>query len=227
MANYYIIRMVKIMEMLDRFNININNDELLNEALTHTSYSHEHPGCISYERLEYLGDAVLELVMSDYLYKNTLLPEGLMSKKRSEYVCEEALYEYAKELNLESYIKVGNGLDGPNRSIVADVFEAMIGTIYLEAGIDKIKEIFNEIILPHIENGTVFLSDYKSVLQELVQTDKGTVSYVTVSESGPAHNKIFEVDVIVDGIVFGHGIGHSKKEAEQQAAKDAYNKRAH
>ena len=215
------------MEMLRKFNIKITNKELLNEALTHTSYAHEHNGAISYERLEYLGDAVLELVMSDYLYKNTLLPEGLMSKKRSEYVCEEALYEYAKELNLEKYIKVGNGLNGPNRSIIADVFEAILGTVYLEEGIKKVKEIFNKLILPHIENGTIFLSDYKSVLQELVQTDKGAINYVTVSETGPAHNKEFEVDVFVDGIKFGHGVGRSKKEAEQQAAKYAFNKRAH
>ena len=214
------------MKILERFNIKIDDEELLEEALTHTSYVHEHPGTISYERLEYLGDAVLELVMSDYLYKNTLLPEGLMSKKRSEYVCEEALFEYAKELDLESHIRIGNGLAEPNRSIIADTFEAVLGAIYLTVGIEKVREIFNEIILPHVENGTVFLSDYKSVLQELVQTEKGTIEYITVNETGPAHNREFEVEVKVDGIIYGHGIGHSKKEAEQAAAKDAYSKRA-
>lgn len=214
------------MDMLEKFGITISNDKLLLEALTHTSYSHEHPGEISYERLEYLGDAVLELVMSDYLYKNTLLPEGLMSKKRSEYVCEEALFEYAKELNLDNKIRLGNGISEPNQSIIADVFESIIGVVYLEYGIEKVREIFNSIVVPHVENGTVFLADYKSMLQELVQMDKQTLQYQVIKESGPAHDKYFEVEVRVDGIVFGVGKGHSKKMAEQNAAKDAYEKRA-
>ena len=213
-------------ELFEKININPTNLDLYNLAFTHSSYVNEKNVKDDYERLEYLGDAVLELVMSDYLYKNTLLPEGLMSKKRSEYVCEEALFEYAKELDLESHIRIGNGLAEPNRSIIADTFEAVLGAIYLTVGIEKVREIFNEIILPHVENGTVFLSDYKSVLQELVQTEKGTIEYITVNETGPAHNREFEVEVKVDGIIYGHGIGHSKKEAEQAAAKDAYSKRA-
>lgn len=214
------------MKILEKYGITIKDEELLKEALTHTSYSHEHSGEISYERLEYLGDAVLELVMSDYLYKNTLLPEGLMSKKRSEYVCESALYEYSKYLDLASKIRVGNGIAKPNKTIIADVFEAIIGVIYLENGIDKVKLLFDELIVPHIEKGTVFLDDYKSTLQELVQMDKKTLVYKVINETGPAHNKSFEVEVSVDGIVFGRGHGHSKKEAEQMAAKDAYNKQA-
>ena len=218
--------MVKIMEKLKEFGIEFKNNELLTEAFTHTSYTHEH-GDASYERLEYLGDAVLELVMSEYLFKNTNLPEGLMSKKRSEYVCEDALYEYSKELNLEKRIRLGNGISEPNKSIIADVFEAVIGVIYLENGLSKVEEIFNSIIVPHVEKGTVFLSDYKSVLQELVQMDKKSLVYRVINESGPAHNKSFDVEVSVDGIIYGRGHGHSKKEAEQNAAKDAYNKQAH
>jgi len=217
--------MVKNMKILDNFGIEFKDATLLETALTHTSYSHEH-NVPSYERLEYLGDAVLELVMSDYLYKNTTLPEGLMSKKRSEYVCENALYEYSKELHLEEKIRVGNGIVKPNKTVIADVFEAVIGVIYLENGIEKVHELFNAIIVPHIENGTVFLDDYKSTLQELVQMDKKTLVYRVIGESGPAHNKSFEVEVSVDGIVFGRGVGHSKKEAEQMAAKDAYSKQA-
>lgn len=213
------------MEILKEFDIKLENEELLNTAFTHSSYSHEH-GVPSYERLEYLGDAVLELVMSDYLYKNTDLPEGLMSKKRSEYVCENALFEYSKELHFEDKIRVGNGVDAPNKAVIADVFEAVIGLIYLENGLDKVKAIFNNIIVPHIENNTVFLDDYKSTLQELVQMDKKTLIYKLTKESGPAHNRCFDVEVYVDGILFGQGKGRSKKEAEQNAAKEAIDKQA-
>lgn len=211
--------------LLKKYNIDIKNKELLNQALTHTSYANEHD-VESYERLEYLGDAVLEIVCSDYLFNETDLPEGKMSKLRSLYVCENALYEYSKSLNLEKYIKLGNGVAAPNKTIIADVFEAVIGVIYLEFGIDKVKKLFYEIIVPHIEKHEDFLMDYKSLLQESVQTVRKSVTYNLVSESGPAHKKEFKVEVIIDGLVFGVGVGGSKKEAEQNAAKEAYMKRA-
>ncbi len=211
--------------MLKKFGIILKNDKLLNEALTHTSFSNEH-NTNSYERLEYLGDAVLEIVCSEYLYFNTNYPEGEMSRLRSLYVCENALYEYSKEFNLKDYIKVGNGIDEPNKTIIADVFEALIAVIYLEYGIDTVKKLFNKLIVPYIEKKSDFLMDYKSLLQESVQTVKKSVTYKLIEESGPAHDKRFTVEAIIDDLVFGVGEGGSKKEAEQNAAKAAYKKRA-
>ena len=131
---------------LSRYGISKDNKDL-QVALTHTSYANEH-NIESYERLEYLGDAVLELVISDYFYKNTKLAEGQMSKKRSMYVCEEALDAYAKEINLANYIKVGNGMHNEvNATIVADVFEAVIAVIYLNNGLSKAKEFIYDLFL--------------------------------------------------------------------------------
>ena len=208
-----------------RYGIKIKNEKLLTEALTHSSYSNEH-NTSSYERLEYLGDAVLEIVCSDYLYKNKDLHEGDLSKLRSLYVCENALYEYAKELDLSSYILLGNGINKPNKTIVADVFEACMAVIYLEKGLDSVKKLFNALIVPYIEREDDFLRDYKTLLQESVQTVKKSVEYKLIGEKGPAHKKTFEVEVIIDGLVYAKASGPSKKEAEQNAAKIAYNKRA-
>ncbi len=203
----------------------MHNSKLLEIALTHTSFANEH-GVESYERLEFLGDAVLELVSSDYIYKTNKYSEGEMSRKRSLYVCENALYEYSKEINLKSYIKVGNGVKEANKTVIADVFEAIIGAIYLEKGLSTVEYFFKTLIVPYIESDVDFLMDYKSTLQELVQTEKKSVEYVLVKEGGPAHKKYFVVDVVIDGIVYGEGTGKSKKEAEQHAAKEAIRKRA-
>ena len=211
--------------IFSKYGITIKNEKLLKEALTHSSYSNEHGGTC-YERLEYLGDAVLEIVCSEYLYKNTNNPEGEMSRLRSLYVCENALYEYSKSINLKDYILLGNGIDEANKTIISDVFEAVMAVIYLESGLSTVKKLFNSLIVPHIESHDDFLMDYKSLLQESVQTVKKSVTYRLVEESGPAHLKKFKVEVIIDGLVFGVGEGSTKKSAEQQAAKDAYMKRA-
>ena len=211
--------------IFSKYGITIKNEKLLKEALTHSSYSNEHGGTC-YERLEYLGDAVLEIVCSEYLYKNTNNPEGEMSRLRSLYVCENALYEYSKSINLKDYILLGNGIDEANKTIIADVFEAVMAVIYLESVLSTVKKLFNSLIVPHIESHDDFLMDYKSLLQESVQTVKKSVTYRLVEESGPAHLKKFKVEVIIDGLVFGVGEGSTKKSAEQQAAKDAYMKRA-
>ena len=213
------------MKELEKFGIDLEGSALLEIALTHTSYANEH-NSVSYERLEFLGDAVLELVSSDYIYKTQNLKEGDMSKKRSLYVCENALYEYAKELNLANYIKVGNSIQTPNKTVVADVFEAVIGAIYLEKGINAVFDFFNKLIVPYIESGAEILHDYKSTLQELVQTEKKSVEYKVIKEGGPAHKKYYVVDVLIDGMVYGEGAGNSKKDAEQRAAKEALSKRA-
>lgn len=211
--------------IFSKYGIIIKNEKLLKEALTHSSYSNEHGGTC-YERLEYLGDAVLEIVCSEYLYKNTNNPEGEMSRLRSLYVCENALYEYSKSINLKDYILLGNGIEEANKTIIADVFEAVMAVIYLESGLSTVKKLFNSLIVPHIESHDDFLMDYKSLLQESVQTVKKSVTYRLVEESGPAHLKKFKVEVIIDGLVFGVGEGSTKKSAEQQAAKNAYMKRA-
>ena len=208
---------------LTKYGLTMDN-KYLQIALTHTSYANEH-NVESYERLEYLGDAVLELVISDYFFKNTKLAEGKMSKKRSMYVCEEALDAYAKDIDLAKYIKVGNGMHNEvNATIVADVFEAVIASIYLNNGLSKAKEFIYDIIIPKIEENNVYLSDYKSYLQELVQTNQKSVEYIVVNEYGPSHDKTFEVEARVDGMLYGRGIGKSKKEAEQNAARDAIKK---
>ena len=195
---------------LTKYGLTMDN-KYLQTALTHTSYANEH-NVESYERLEYLGDAVLELVISDYFFKNTKLAEGKMSKKRSMYVCEEALDAYAKDINLAKYIKVGNGMHNEvNATIVADVFEAVIASIYLNNGLSKAKEFIYDIIIPKIEENNVYLSDYKSYLQELVQTNQKSVEYIVVNEYGPSHDKTFEVEARVDGMLYGSGIGKSKK----------------
>ena len=214
------------MNFLDKYNINITNKDLLLEALTHTSYANEH-NCNSYERLEFLGDAVLQLIISEYLYLNDHLKEGGMTKKRASYVCEEALYRYAKEIGYISYIRVGHGqLNDINETIIADIFEAILGCIYLDKGFEVAKKYIYQVVIPHIKKNEVYLSDYKSALQELTQMNKKTLEYVVVSETGPAHDRLFKVEVRIDNVIFGRGTGKSKKEAEQEAAKDAFNKQA-
>ena len=203
---------------LSKYGISNDND-LLKVALTHSSYGNEHH-LENYERLEYLGDAVLELIMSEYFYKKTNLREGEMTKLRSRYVCEEALDAYAEVINLKEQIVTSENTKA-NATVVADVFEAVIAVIYLNNGLAKAREFVLDIAVPFIERETIFLSDYKSYLQELVQTDQRSVEYQVINESGPAHDRHFIVEVLVDGIVFAKGEGKSKKAAEQDAAKKA------
>ncbi len=214
------------MDFLEKFGIKIKDKELLLTALTHSSYSNEH-NCKNYERLEFLGDAVLQILMSDYLYRNMDISEGEMSKTRAAYVCESACVEYAKKIEYVPYIRVGHGqINNINGTIVADIFESIMGCIYLDCGIDAARSLFNQVVIPCVKNHSIFLGDYKSKLQELVQTNKKSLEYRVVKESGPAHDKLFEVEVVIDSIIYGRGIGKSKKEAEQKAAYDAYNKQA-
>ena len=216
------------MKLLNDLKINYKNEKLYLIALTHTSYANEN-NVESYERLEYLGDAVMELVISEYLYKNTTFEEGVMTKLRAKYVCEDANFEYAKRLNLNKYLRLGHGEEENGgryrKAIVADIFEAFIGAMYLDLGFDVVKKFIYANVIPLIENKEIeFDNDYKSVLQELVQTDKRSLEYVVVDEFGPAHNKTFKVIVKIDDIIYGEGIAHSKKEAEQKAAHDALKK---
>ena len=215
--------------MFESLGIETKNEDLYLEAFTHTSYANE-KNVNSYERLEYLGDAVLELIMSEYLYKKTDYEEGTMTKLRSSYVCEDALYEYSLKLGLNEYLRLGHGErehGGKYRkAIVADIFEAFIGAMYLDKGLEFTSNYLNEKIIKHINNNYEFFHDYKTKLQELVQTDKKSLEYVIIREEGPAHDRTFEVEVRIDGILYGTGIGNSKKKAEQEAAREALEKSA-
>lgn len=212
------------MEILDKLNIIPNDKKLYMQALTHTSYSNEHVDYESYERLEFLGDAVLEVIISDYLYNEKHLEEGTMTKMRSCYVCEAACCTYAKKLGLDSYVLLGSGETEANTTILADVFESFIGAMYLDQGLEFTKNMVMDVIIKYIEGKVNFLKDYKSELQEQVQNIRKTAVYEVIDEKGPAHDKMFTCQVKVDDIVMGVGSGSSKKAAEQEAAKEALNK---
>ena len=212
------------MKCLEKMGIEIKNKELLETALTHSRYSNEH-NCDNYERLEYLGDAILESVTSEYLYSNTDYSEGEMTKIRANYVCEKALATYSKKLGIDRYIRLGHGqIHNLNDTIIADVFEAVAAAVYLDQGYEVVKKYLQDIIVPFIKEGWDFNTDYKTKLQEAVQTNKKSLEYVLIREYGEAHDKTFEMAVKIDNIIYGKGIGKSKKEAEQNAALDALNK---
>ena len=218
-------------ELFEKIKISPKNNELYKLAFSHSSYVNEKHLKDSYERLEFLGDAVLDLVMSDYLYNNFDIKEGYMTKIRASYVCENACFTYASDLNFSQYIKVGHGeeLEGGRfkKVILADIFEAFMGAIYLDLGYDEVKRVILEIITPYIEDNSItFFSDYKSSLQEYVQTDKRSIYYELIEEEGPSHQKVFTMAVKIDDIIYGIGKAGNKKEAEQEAAKSALEKLA-
>ena len=214
-------------EFLLKNGITPNDLKLYEIALSHSSYTNEHKDKKNYERLEFLGDAVLELVVSEYLYKNYEQDEGDMTKARANFVCENANFEYMNNIGLVKYIKVGNGeASDIKKTIVADIFEAFIGAIYLDQGFDKAKEFILKIIVPYITNKTYFFNDYKSILQEAVQTDRKSLVYELINESGPDHDKRFTIAVKIDNVIYGKGTASSKKEACQLAAKATLEKLA-
>ena len=216
-------------ELFNRLNIKPNDIKLYISAFSHSSYANEHKAKSDYERLEFLGDALVDLVVADYLYNNSIEAEGEMTKDRASYVCENALYQYSMDLGLNNYIRVGNGeqKDGGKfkKAIVADIFESFMAAIYLDLGFSTARRVALDIIVPYIEDPKVsFFNDYKSALQEYVQAEQDSISYKLISDSGPAHDKSFKMAVVIDGIVYGEGVGSSKKEAEQEAAKVALDK---
>lgn len=207
------------------------DEKLLVTALTHKSYIVNAPetGDVNNERLEYLGDAVLELVTSDFLFKNyKQMSEGEMTKLRASLVCEPALAIGAREIDLQDFIFLGKGEEntgGRNRdSIVSDAFEALIGAIYLDGGMDEATKFICSFVLNDIEHKQKFY-DSKTTLQEMVDaTNLGSLHYEIVKESGPDHNKVFDAVVKLNDEVIGSGTGQTKKHAEQNAAVDALNK---
>ena len=201
-----------------------NNNTLLFTALTHSSFANENKGEVPFnERLEFLGDSVLQLISGEKMYReNPKMPEGDMSKHRAALVCEDALASYAKEIRLGDYLNLGRGEEqsgGRERpSILADAFEALIGAIYLDGGLAPAKKF----VLKFLDKAHLNLKDYKTLLQEIIQQNPGEkVVYVLAGESGPDHNKSFEVEVHLNSNVLGRGKGRSKKRAEQAAAKEA------
>lgn len=203
--------------------VEFSDQSLLKMALTHASYANEHD-VFDNERLEFLGDAVIGLLMGELLYKKDVPSEGEMSKKRAQAVCEEALSHYAFKMNLQDYLLLGKGGElsngRENPSIISDAFEAIFGAVFLDKGYCETKKLFNRIVTPYLDQ-VLTIKDHKSTLQELVQTDRRNISYHLESQSGPSHDRIFSVSVRMDEIILGNGKGKSKKEAEQNAAKEA------
>ena len=205
------------------------NITLLQNALTHSSYANEcwHDASRSNERLEFLGDSVLGMVVAEYLYKNfPNRPEGELTKMRADMVCEQTLAAVAAKVELGRHILLGHGEDrfgGRTRgSILADAVEALIAACFLDGGIEAAKGIIQRFILTDVPVNKLHNTDYKTALQELVQQKKNQVlSYNLVEESGPDHDKHFVVEVSLNGQVVGTGSGSAKKRAEQQAARNA------
>jgi len=216
-------------DLCEILGVEFKNKDLIRTALTHSSYANEHGGEFN-ERLEFIGDAVLDLCISKHLFENRSLDEGDMTKKRAQSVREEALVIYASHIGLADYLYLGNGEEqsgGRKRpAIIADAFESVLGAVFLEFGFDKAYEVVNKIVMPYIDE-VVVLKDFKSSFQELVQADKRSVQYEIISKTGPSHNPTFEAIVkIDDAIIMGRGFGRTKQDAEQAAAKEALDKMA-
>lgn len=222
--------MNKLEAFLNKYKIKADNMDIILEALTHSSYANEHQ-TTCYERLEFLGDAVLGILVAEFIYKNYPgLPEGKMTKLRATYVCEDANFKYAQELSIGEMIRLGHGEEmsgGRTRTTVLnDAFEALLGAIYLTNGLDKVREVLSDVVFPHIGQDIVKpFVDYKSRLQEYIQTEtRSVLQYRLDDVVGPPHDRTFTMSVTLDGIRLGVGVGKSKKDAEQHAAQDALNK---
>ncbi len=206
-----------------------DDEKLLFEALSHSSFANENKkGRRSNERLEFLGDSVLSIVVSEHLFEHyTHLPEGELTRLRASLVCEKSLHEFALQIKLGKFIMLGKGEEntgGRERpSILADAFEAVIASIFLDGGLEKARNFILPFIPENITtNGAVGFNDYKTILQEIVQKNpEEKVDYFLLSESGPDHDKAFTVQVKLNTNVIGEGTGKSKKQAEQKAAKEA------
>ena len=227
--------MKDLTEFFKKFNIKPNNKELYERAFTHSSFNADTSSnsLNDYERLEFVGDALLGFVIASLLYKEyEYLKEGDLTKAKASFVQSKTLAKKAVELGFNQFIRSGHSLSfeeaSKNRSILEDVFEAVLGAIYLDQGLDYVIVFITKIFKDDIANyDPSKTKDYKSLLQEAVQGEhRESVTYKTVKEEGPSHNKTFYVEVLYNGIVLGKGKGKSKKEAEQNAANDALKKRA-
>ena len=217
-----------INELEEKIGYQYKDNSLLEQALTHSSFANEQKinKSKNYERLEFLGDAVLELVSSEFLFRtNPDMPEGKLTRTRASMVCEPALAYCARDLELDKFIRLGKGEEltgGRYRdSIISDVMEAVIGSLYLDGGFVVAHDFIHRFILSDLENKILFY-DAKTVLQEIIQQKPGNVlTYELISEEGPDHDKIFKVEANINGKALTQGCGRTKKAAEQQAAYEA------
>lgn len=215
------------------FNLNIQDEDLYFEAFTHSSFMNEHKDHLKRdnERLEFLGDAVLELQVSEYLYqKFPDSPEGQLTRLRATIVREESLSELAIEAGFDQYVRLGKGEEknkGRRRpALLADLFEAFLGALYLDIGYQAVDDFLKQTVFPKIDDGYYGdQTDYKTRLQEFLQKDGDiSINYQLLQETGPAHQKYFEMAVLVEGDLIGTGSGRTKKRAEQAAAQNALQK---
>ena len=226
-------RKQQLQELCDSLGIQMHQPELLNLALTHTSFAHEtahYPHNEHNERLEFLGDSVLGLIVSTYMFEHfPQFDEGKMTKLRAQVVCETSLYQCAKRMGLGNYLRMGNGelSSGGNKrpSILADAFEAVLGAYYLDQGFAAAEVYLLGLLEEEINavcNGLVMMGDYKSMLQELLQhRNQFEIAYEMLDFEGPEHNRIFTSGVFINGEEYGTGKGRTKKESEQHAAREA------
>lgn len=220
--------MKSIQQLQETIHYQFLNPAFLEVALTHSSYANEVKHQIKYnERQEFLGDAVLSIIVSDYLFNNYTVPEGELTKLRAAIVCEKSLDVMANKIGLGQYLRLGHGEEltgGRTRpSIIADAFEALIAAIYLDSGIESARKFVLPFVTEMLEHeDSLSFKDYKTILQEIIQQNpEEKLVYKLVGEKGPDHDKRFLVDVMLNSNVIGRGEGRSKKNAEQMAAKEA------
>ncbi len=221
-----------LVEILNKYNLKVKSYDNFFLAMTHSSFANEH-NLKHNERIEFLGDAILGLLVAEYIYLNfETMPEGNMSKLRASYVCEDANAKYAREIGIDKLLLLGHGeeLSGGRvrPAILSDAFESFLGAIYLEGGIEEVRKLLKVVVFPHILalNEVQFI-DYKSKLQEYIQAETRTaLDYRLDNVEGPPHNRMFTMSVYLEDLKLGTGKGKSKKEAEQEAAKAALAKMA-
>ena len=217
------------MDLFEKFGIETENKDLYKVAFTHASYSIHHDLDYNYERLEFLGDSVLSLIVSEYIYKKyPQYEEGDLTKLRSNFVCQNALIYYSHKLGLQEYLKVSevesNLTKNEVLSITADLFESFLGAIFIDKGMEFAKEFVSNAIFKYIDQDRVFFEDYKSSMKEYGYANEIKITYEVLKEYGVPHDKTFIMACLVDGKQMGVGRGKNKKEAEQSAAKGAMHK---
>lgn len=226
--------MENLSELFNKINISPNNTDLYELALTHPSFNSEaNTKHKDYEKLEFVGDSVIGFVSADLIFKyHEEMDQGLMSKLRSYLVCSKSLAKYSREYKFYEFVRIGHSISRDqlinSDKILEDIFEALIGAIYLDLGIDVAYDVVERILLQDIKDtGIDDIVDSKTRLQEEIQAEyREAVKYVVIDEFGPAHDRTFVVQVLFNGLVLGKGMGKSKKAAEEAAAKDALSKRS-
>ncbi len=221
--------LIRLLSAVQKAGIVPRKTSLYRAAMTHSSYANEHSGSAGdNERLEFLGDAVLSMIVSEHLFGAAGDPsEGLLTRTRARVVCEPTLAEAAGALGLGEHLRLGRGEEATGgrtkQSILADAFEALVAAVYLDAGLDATRRFVREYLLDRIDTTPGNFTDHKTALQEIVQSGSAArrVTYEVVSQDGPDHERHFVVDALIDGAVAGRGTGRNRRQAEQEAARDA------